>query len=283
MALGFAAALLAQDGLFSADTGLPDHPDGLTTLALVLAILAFLVQIFIFVFQTNASNASLRRSEELNIATQTLLERIKANSDATQRVLFSQFDRLLDYVVDPRSKTPDHHASTPIGEVLAGERVDPDEANEAPATVADVQRIVGELQKPADRPTFAVPEDGGPTEENQRLIKYLQGWPTRPQAEAAVSQLADLSPFSLAVLTRVGMTEIVQRLENEPVGMWKGKNVPEAVRELTERGLLREEEEDWMTLTDRGRELLRVLPMGKPDGGRPGWYDEVLKPLMTSG
>lgn len=279
--MALAGVLLAQDGLFGGDPGLPDHPDGLTTLALVLAILAFLVQIFVFVFQTNASAASLQRSEELNTDTQALLSRIQANSNATQRVLFSQFDRLLDYVVDPRSKGSDRNPGPPIGEVLAGERAEPDDLDQGPATVADVQRIVSEFQRPADRPSFAVPADGGASDEDLRIVDYLQSWPSESQAEAAVTELASLSPFSLAVLTRMGMTEIVQRLEGERVGLWKGKNAPEAVREMTMMGLLREDD-GWMTLTDHGRELLRVLPIGKPGDDRPSWYDEVLGPLTTA-
>jgi hypothetical protein len=281
LAMGLAGVLLAQDGLFSGDPGLPEHPDGLTTLALVLAILAFLVQIFVFVFQTNASAASLQRSEELNTDTQALLSRIQANSNATQRVLFSQFDRLLDYVVDPRSKGPERSPGPPIGEVLAGERAEPDDLDQGPATVADVQRIVSEFQRPADRPSFAVPSDQGPSDEDLRIVDYLQSWPSQPQAEAAVAELASLSPISLAVLTRMGMTEIVQRLEGERVGLWKGRNAPEGVREMTMMGLLREDD-DWMTLTDHGRELLRVLPIGKPNDDRPSWYDEVLGPLTTA-
>jgi len=84
-----------------------------------------------------------------------------------------------------------------------------DVANEGPATVADVQRIVNELTHPSDRPSFAAPSLEGPSEESLRIVNYLQSWPTREQAEAAVPLLVKLSSVTLVVLTRLATVEIV--------------------------------------------------------------------------
>jgi hypothetical protein len=53
-----------------------------------LAILAFFIQIFVFVFQTHASDSAVRRSEQLNSQTHAVLGKIEADSSATKRSLF---------------------------------------------------------------------------------------------------------------------------------------------------------------------------------------------------
>jgi uncharacterized membrane protein len=278
MALSLVGALLAQDGLFSSDPGLPGHPDGLTTLALVLAILAFLVQIFVFVLQTNASGRSIQRSEELNTATLAVLSKIEANSDATQKVLFAQFDRLLDYVVEPQSEPPRKGDSADIDEIVSAESES--EMNEQPATVADVQHIVSELVRQRDRPTFAASlPKAGPSKEDSRMIQHMVGWPSREEAEALVLELAKLSPLALATLTRFGNWEVLQRQRGERVGLVNVKGEPRVIPGLIESGLVKEAE-GRVVLTDYGRELARMLPIGKLYAKKPDWYDEVQGPLL---
>jgi uncharacterized membrane protein len=276
--LGLVGTLLAQDGFFSQDPGLPDHPDGLTTLALVLAILAFLVQIFVFVFQTNSSAAAVQRSEQLNGETRNVLSKIEANSAATQAVLFSQFDRLLDYVVSP-SSDGDTDANA-VEEVLS---VDGDAESESqePATVADVQRIVSEWARPRERPSFAtvLPGANKSSEEDLRMVRYMQSWPSKEETEAAVGDLEKLSPLALATLTRFGTLEIDQRLKGQRVGLVRGKAMPKAVQQMIEAGLLRQDG-ILVMLTDRGRELARSLPIGKAMDSRPDWYDDLQGSLL---
>lgn len=277
--LGLVGALLAQDGLFSQDAGLPGHPDGLTTLALVLAILAFLVQIFVFVFQTNSSAAVVQRSEQLNSETRNVLSKIEANSAATQAVLFSQFDRLLDYVVGPSG---DAETDTNAVEEMLSVDGGTEGEDQEPATVADVQRIVSEFARPKDRPSFATAlPRARSSEEDLRVVRYLQSWPSKEEAETAVTELEKLSPLALATLTRFGTLEIDQRLKGERIGLVRGKTMPEAVEWMIETGLLRQDG-NLVMLTDRGRELARSLPIGKAMEGRPDWYDEVQASLLSS-
>jgi len=274
LGLALVAGLLAQGGLFSEDPGSPGHPDGLTTLALVLAILAFLVQIFVFVFQTNANRDSERRSEELNAETQVALSKIEANSAATQKVLFAQFDRLLDYVVDsPGGPTTGSGPKTPA--------LDPEDSagssEEArPATVADVQRIVGDAVPHRDRPSFGLV----PSEEDRQVVGYLREWPSKEETELAVTELSKFPPLALAMLTRYGTTEVRQRLEGRQVGLLNPNVRPEVTRWLIDEGFLKEEGE-LVRLTEAGRELARVMPIGKPGSGLPPWWDEVVRPLMA--
>jgi hypothetical protein len=281
--LSLAAALLAQDGLFSADPGLPEHPDGLTTLALVLAILAFLVQILIYVFQTNAARASVQRSEELNADTRMALGKIQADSAATQKVLFAQFDRLLDYVVGAPDEQSEDAETTALDEVLDGEGdEDGADADHGPVTAAEVQRIVHEAVRSRDRPSFAAGAlKGPPSKEDLRAVQYLQAWPSRKEVDSAVEELKGLSPLALAVLTRFATTEIRQRLEGKRVGLVRGKAEPEATQGLIEAGLVRVDG-NRVVLTDRGRDLARALPIGKGHVDRPDWYDEAVRPLLAA-
>jgi len=256
---------------------LPSHPDGLTTLALVLAILAFLVQIFVFLFQTNAAAASMQRSEQLNAETHGALNTIEANSAATQKVLFAQFDRLLDYVVGPTTESS-NSAESPGDELIDTEDGSDDE--EKPATVADVQRIVAELGRQRERPIFTEqPALGTESDENLRVARYLQSWPTREEAEVAVAELKKLPPLALASLTRYGTIEIRQRLANQRIGL-TAKAKPELAKIMLAHGLIRREG-DRNVLSDHGRALARALPIGKVRGERPDWYDEVLAPLLA--
>ncbi len=114
--VGFAAlaAVGALTTLGPGDDSGQDDP--LTALALLLAILAFVVQIFVYAFQTGQSNAATRRREELNTETRGALNEIRANSAATQKVLFSQFDRLLDYVVGPEAAARGDEAAQEVDE-----------------------------------------------------------------------------------------------------------------------------------------------------------------------
>jgi hypothetical protein len=285
ISLSLLVALLAQDGLFTSDPGLPTHPDGLTTLALVLAILAFLVQIFVFVFQANGARASERRSEDLNARTHAALSKIEADSSVTQAVLISQFERLLDYVVDGPDaravKTESQDLEEPVGIAKGGATHSSQDTN-APVTAAELQRVLSDTLRQRERPTFDISaKRQQPSGEDRRTVDYLRAWPLREEAEATVSELAKLPPLALALLTRYGTAEIRQRLDGRPVGLVVGASRPAVTQRLIDAGLLRDAG-DTTVLTDRGRDLVRIMPIGKITNQRPDWYDEVLAPLLQA-
>jgi hypothetical protein len=155
VALASVAGLLAQDGLWAKNPS-GSHPDALTTLALVLAILAFLTQLFVYVFQSEESRRAVERADELNVKTQSALDKIETNSSATQQVLFSQFDRLLDFVVGAPQVSDK-------GEPLSGVPIGPIDDSaiaataQSPLTAADVRRAVMEALQPLERPRFTNP------------------------------------------------------------------------------------------------------------------------------
>ena len=281
LSLALLVGLLAQDGLFTSDPGRPEHPDGLTTLALVLAVLAFLVQLFIFVFQTNASNAAVRRSEELNSQTHAVLGKIEAESTTTKEVLITQFNRLLDFVVDGGPERPrpaeDKKGKKPKGAGAQPPSADDSDGPDQPVTAAEMQSLLDAALRPRERPVFDASLKSEPSSEDRVVIDYLRSWPTREETERALLQLEELPPLALALLTRYGTVEIEQRSNGEPVGLYTSMATPSITQKLIDAGVLRSHGEDGrVALTERGRELARVLPIGKGSLEAPAWFEEAL-------
>src|SRR4051812_48382734 len=79
------------------------HSDALASIALVLAIAAFIVQIVVSSLQNAASRAAEAATRGLNFETNKALEQIKANAAANQAILARQFDTLLDALVKGRA------------------------------------------------------------------------------------------------------------------------------------------------------------------------------------
>lgn len=251
--------------------------DPLTTLTLVLAVLAFLVQIFVFVFQSNSSNGAVIRSEELNAQTRGVLSKIEATSSATQKVLFSQFDRLLDYVVDGKPSSPPRPQTRDVESFEEGS-----EEDEVPLTRSDIANFVSDAVAHAtQRPTFSE-EASAPSPENLQVLQYLKSWPEQSEAEAAVRVVGDLSPLALALYVRFGTAEVSQRSEGRPVGLGRPtKALLPAIDELLERSLIRRFGKDQFRMTDEGRAHWRILPFFK-EGVEPDWLQLVVKPLSSS-
>jgi hypothetical protein len=278
VAVAAIAALVAEVGLFTSNTGAPDHPDPLTTLALVLAVLAFIVQILVFLFQTSAAAALERRSERLDAQTHRALGEIKTESAATQRALTSQFQRLLDYVVggSPTASASSEEArdAEEAQDANPGEAGGEVEGAEVNLNVAEIERIAIEAARP--RPSFVV-EPNRASEEDLEISRYLREWPGREEAETAVAQLAELPPMALASLSRYATLEQRQRRSGAKVGLIRRKQQTQLTKYLIDAGLLRLYA-DRTALTDEGRKVVRVLPIGQK-GGRPSWYEEVTAPL----
>lgn len=281
LSLGLVVGLLAQAGLFVGDPGRPNHPDGLTTLALVLAVLAFLIQIIVFVVQTNAANSAVRRSEELNTQTHAVLGKIEAESTSTKEVLISQFNRLLDFVVDGGRATRPADSVERSARRSADAKREPDADQERPVTPSELQQALQVALRPPERPSFEVDATSGPSEEDQAVVDYMQAWPSKEEMDQAVRALTRLPPFALALLTRYGIIEIEQRLNGEQVGLFQTQPLPAITEDLISEGLLKQHD-DRLSLTERGREVTRALPVGKASLELPDWFDEAIAPLSRT-
>lgn len=259
VALALVVVLLVQSDLGSDQS--PGKKDPLTTLALVLAVMAFLVQIFVYVFQSNASSRAIERAEELNVETQGLLNEIRTNSQATQRVLFSQFDRLLDYVVQG---TPPANGEAEDQVTGSSETTMPDEGTDPSA------------RQPR---FFSAYTTGGPSEEDRRVLAYLRSWPTEEEARKAVGILERISPLAQMRFKRFVDRELAQRFRGERVGLAPATIFSHANEELIEAGLLREDD-DRQILTDSGRDAGRLVGAIVKATPAPPWLETVMAPLI---
>src|SRR5262245_33368932 len=69
--------------------------DTLATVALLLAILAFIIQIVVFIAQAWTSGQQMLQSQSMNADTQALLAELRETARATNDLLIRQFDRVL--------------------------------------------------------------------------------------------------------------------------------------------------------------------------------------------
>lgn len=100
-AVAFTAASLTALAVVASVEG----AEALATIALVLAIVAFTIQIFLFVVQSQAATEQRVRSEQLNTQTQALLVEVRATAQATQAMLSQQFNQLLQAFVTGAAQT----------------------------------------------------------------------------------------------------------------------------------------------------------------------------------
>jgi hypothetical protein len=70
--------------------------DPLSTIALALAILAFVIQILVFVAQNWTTGAQMLQSQTLNTETKSLLVELRTSAQGTNAMLNEQFNKLLD-------------------------------------------------------------------------------------------------------------------------------------------------------------------------------------------
>jgi hypothetical protein len=88
--------------------------EALTTIALVLAIVAFTIQIFLFVVQSQAASEQRVRSEQLNTQTRALLTEVRTTAQVTQAMVTQQFDQLLQAFVTGAAQTAQETKFDPV-------------------------------------------------------------------------------------------------------------------------------------------------------------------------
>lgn len=275
-ALALVGALVAQVSL-TADDASPSDP--LTTVALVLAVLAFLVQLFVYAFQTRAATHSAERAEELTTKTQALLDEIRATSETTKQVLFSQFDRLLDYVVKGGIPTPEDADTEELDDgndptVVDGDHTLPELVEQT------VRRVMLDSQARAPR-MFSGQAAATSSEADEHELTFLRSWPSQEEARAAVAKMAVLSPMALMRLKRFVDREIDQRKRGRRVGLIPAQDFPGASQELIEAGFVRRDA-DRNVLTSAGRDAGRLIMSGRKDSAPPPWMREVMAPLTRA-
>ena len=161
--------------------------DALASVALVLAIAAFVVQIIVSTLQNSASRAAEAATRGLNFETNKVLEQIKSSAAANQEILARQFDTLLDALVKARAET------------RSKEKSESDESPNFPEA------------PPADFRNLRVGGRLGPSPEDERIIDLLQSFPGEKEAAPLLKTFADLSGNAIAMIDRYARDEIRSR------------------------------------------------------------------------
>lgn len=284
------AALIAQTSIEPGpDTG---KADPLATLALVLAILAFLVQIVTYAIQARNTHEALRRGDEVNAGTKNILTQIRTTADQTQKTQTAQLDRLIDYflerdvpaavdrpdVIDPEPAEHDDGAGEIDEELLS--RKDATELVED----AIARYELGRRRASADAARSAIHKDR-PSPEDREIIDYMKSFPDREEAarsveilnrlpRVAVMKLAMLAERELALLGRGQRSRSFFRADSpvrvalESEGLIRSTRIPD-------RGTA----SYVVHLTDRGREVARLVTMKHFEHPYPDWWDEAMAAL----
>jgi hypothetical protein len=74
--------------------------DGLSTIALALAVLAFVIQIMVFIVQSQSTSQQMVRSEQLNTDTRALLVEMRTSARSTESMVRGQFGQVLRAFMD---------------------------------------------------------------------------------------------------------------------------------------------------------------------------------------
>jgi hypothetical protein len=214
----------------------------LADIALVMAIIAFIVQLVLSAIQNAITQTATRENQQLNYETSKILEEIKANAAANQSILARQFDTLLNALIRTGSTGPDQKTSA-----------DGDTDDESPTSRQEF------LSRPLAWPTLRG-FGTSPVPEEERVINEIRSWPDEDKGIGYAEILDTLSPGAIAMLERYARDEITSRENGYAVGLqMAGTPLAESnYGELSEAGLV--EESDGMgRLTDLGRQVVRLL------------------------
>jgi hypothetical protein len=230
--------------------------DALSTVALALAILAFSVQLIVFVAQQSFASEQGRRNEELYGSMQGVLAEIREKAEGTQ--------------ADVRSMR-----ETILPALLQKEEADPSGGRLGPAMVSE---ILGAGPLVGGPPLgIGVPwPERRPTPEDAAMVEMLKTYPPPEEAGEALRLLNDLTPDERVNLKAFGDDEIITRQPGSP---FDPSLTELAADGLLERGLVepyppeRQPRRDVnvVHLTDRGRDVARLLTAsGEPPDYIPG-------------
>ncbi|MEV4050420.1 hypothetical protein AB0J55_04465 [Amycolatopsis sp. NPDC049688] len=168
--------------------------DTLSTVALVLAILAFAIQIMIFIAQTSAATEQSRSTLEINSETKSILSELRTRTQATNDVLNLQFNKLLDkmlFVTQESEQNASDDAANSSGE---GFEVYLQEMRSA---LIELKKDVNNSSRARFRSDEEVYDVSAEERAYRRRLLDVRQWPNRKLEE-------DLRAGGLADLTEEG-------------------------------------------------------------------------------
>jgi hypothetical protein len=228
--------------------------DGLSTIALALAILAFVIQILVFVVQGHTSSQQMLQSEQLNTQTRALLAEMQTTARATQTMVGQQFSQLLRAFMDA-AKTADPKEGfdqeaferrllanirrEQVEQQIGAQAARPPATARSPSTISTAQRRAALDRARARRRSTTRRYDAGP-------------FPPEVEARPVLPDLQELSPAAKRRLQSYGADKHDER-PNDYEGYPLSPEYRAVEEPLVDRGLI---------------QMLRLPPSeGGPDDG----------------
>lgn len=257
----------------------------LSTIALVLAILAFVMQILLFVFHSQAAHEQRVRSEQLNAQTRALLAEVQATAQATQAMVSQQFNQLLQAFVSGATTTAEQTKFDPATfEHRLLSNIRSAILPQSPSSGRDLRpptRPRGEAddrrrESSSSSPREASPEAIARLRARRGRLNKLQSFPTENEAREAIEILGKLSPQQRFRLQQLGNDEV----DSKESGTYVGLERVASDDELERAGLVTEARVSTgdgrqlvMRLTDHGIDAARLFTAL---GDVPAWARSVL-------
>jgi hypothetical protein len=210
--------------------------EALATIALVLAIVAFTIQIFLFVVQSQAASEQRVRSEQLNTQTRALLAEVRTTAQATQAMVSQQFNQLLQAFVTGAAQTAEETKFDPASferRLMANIRA----AAQSPGTGAGQTSVpvagTDSPERVVERPSLGRAQRERVTRlraRNERPER-LKSFPSEEDGRPAADLLRKLDPDGRRRLKRLGEDELHATASGAYVGI-SPTDEDDALREL---------------------------------------------------
>lgn len=233
--------------------------DTLSTIALALAILAFVIQIIIFVVQSWTSGQQMLQSEAINSDTRSLLTELRESAKSTNQLLANQYDKILERLLLTTERAVNETATT------GGVNLDELRSR----LERDLRQALNEEMH---SPPSASRIDRLSSEQRNRL-NYLETYPRPNELDQTLHVLQNLSPRALAALLKFGRDAMSSIINGRYEGFHR-RDIGPAVDELERLNLIaaakdaagsRGQAEQLLVLTPAGRRAVRPLTaIGRP-------------------
>ena len=256
--------------------------DILSTVALVLAILAFISQLVISIAQSQSSQQQLLQSERVNTDTQALLSTVQATVDSLLVTSKEQFALVLKSALDREVPAALHEAATEeakSGSSELDERIVARLTETLGARLSEyIQPRITEaprtprLRSPGAR-SAAVSATREVTPRDRRIAERLRTYPeTEEEAGPLLDVYSRLSSQAREDLEKLGRDEAEQRPTGGIIGL---RDLP-ADGELRAAELVTGGDFDYIVLTSKGRAIARLVTS---DEEPPDWLRARLESL----
>lgn len=195
MAVGATIIALASLGTVVVIASINDV-DTLSTVALALAIIAFVAQLIVFVVQSASASSQLTQSQELFGNIRALLVEVSERAEGTRTTVTSINERLLEAA---------------LGKAISEKGDRPSGLN-----VRDVAREVAAALTLAEEQATGTDDSEGflprrPSPEDQRIIQSFLTFPDPAEAAASLEVLQSLDGFTLRRLITFAEDEVRSR------------------------------------------------------------------------